>query len=97
MKCGAVQIQSCAMAQTTDDVGLARPVERDGFILKILDESLFEFRILVALQQNIQRLDDDAAKPFIGGCGVVRQVNLSVAATSQALFDVEAAVESALE
>ena len=97
MKRSAVKIDSRAVAEATDDVRMANAIERDRFILKILNQRAFEIRILITLKQDVEGFDDDVAKSFIGGRQVARHVNLCVAAAAQTVLDVIAVVESALK
>ena len=85
------------MTQATDDVGMAHSIERHGFVLKILNQRLFKFGVLVTLEQNIQGLDDDFAKALISGGGVARQIDFRITPAPQTLLNVVTSIEPALE
>src|SRR5204863_5423062 len=97
MKCGAMHVERGPVAEPADDVRMSHAIECDGFVLKILDQGLFQFRVLISLKQNIQRFDYDTTEPFIGRRVVARQIDLRIAAASQTFLDVVTTVEPALE
>ena len=72
-------------------------IERDCFILKILDESLFEISILITLKQHIQSFDDDFAELLVGRRQIARHVDFGIAAATETIFDVIASINPALE
>ena len=47
------------MTEAANDIRVANLVERDRFVLKVLDERLFKFGVGCALQRDVERLDDD--------------------------------------
>src|SRR2546423_8459307 len=97
MKSSATEIERSSVTQAADYIRMTHAIESHGFILKVLNEGGFELRILITLKQNIERLDDDAAKSLVRRSRIARQINLSVTAASQTVFDVITTVESALK
>src|SRR5256885_3491854 len=65
MKRGAIEIECGAVTEAADDIGMTNAIEGNCFILKILDESLFEIGILITLKQHIQSFDDDFAELLV--------------------------------
>src|SRR5437763_13622965 len=97
MKCGAIEIERGAVTKAADDVGMADTIERNCFILKILDESLFEISILITLKQHVQSFDDDLAELFVRRRQIARHVDFGIAAATETIFDVIASINPALE
>jgi hypothetical protein len=75
---------------------MAHPIERDRLVLKILNQRTLEFGILIALQKNVESFDYYFAKLLVGGATIVGRVNLSIAATTETLFNVVTTIEPAL-
>ena len=50
------------MTKAADDIWMTNAIEGDRLILKVLDKRGFEFRILIALKQNIERLYDNLSE-----------------------------------
>jgi hypothetical protein len=96
VKSCSVQVERRAVAETANDVRVPNSIERDGFILKILDEGAFEIRILVTLKQNVKGFDNDVTKLLVRRSAIPRNVNLGITAVAETLFDVIAGVKSAL-
>ena len=96
MKSCSTKIDSGAMTKATDNVGMADTIEGDCLVLKILNQRTLEFGILIALQQNVKCFDYYFAKLLVGGATIARRVNLSIAATTETLFNVVTTVEPAL-
>jgi hypothetical protein len=65
--------------------------------LKILNQRAFKIRILITLEQHIQRFDDDMAESFIGGGEVTRHVDFGITAPAETVLDVIAIIEPALK
>ena len=97
MKRGAIEIERGAVTEAADDVGMTDPIEGNCFILKILDESLFEISILITLKQHIQSFDDDFAELLVGRRQIARHVDFGIAAATETIFDVIASINPALE
>src|SRR2546425_4671692 len=74
MKCGAVDIERGAVTEAADDVRVTDAIESNCFILKILDESLFEISILITLKQHIQSFDNNFAELLVGRRQIARHV-----------------------
>jgi hypothetical protein len=47
------------MAQTTDNVGMAHTVERDCFVLEILNQRSFQLSVRRLVKKHVERLDHD--------------------------------------
>jgi hypothetical protein len=75
---------------------MTNAIESDGFVLKILNQSTLEVRILVTLKQNVESLDYDFTKLLVRGGAIAGNVNLSIAAPAQTFFDIVTAIESTL-
>src|SRR5713101_5553297 len=97
MKGSAAEIDRRAVSQTADDVGMTHAIKRSRFVLKILNQSALEFRILITLQQHVKSFDYYGAKTLITRGAVTRDVNLGVAAATEAVFNVVATIEAALQ
>src|SRR5713101_8132003 len=97
MKGCAAEIDRRAVSQTADDIGMTHAIKRRRFILKILNQRKLEFRILVALRQHVESLDYYVAKTLISSGAVTRDVNLGIAAATEAVFNVVATIEPALQ
>src|SRR2546421_6265614 len=97
MESSAGEIDCSPVTEAADDIWMTHAIESHGFVLKVLNEGGFELRILITLQQDIERFDYDAAKSLVRRGRVARQINLGVAAPSQAVFEVVTTVESALK
>ena len=52
MKSGAGEIDSGAMSEPVDDVWMANAIERDGFVLKVCDQRVFELGVGRVLQER---------------------------------------------
>src|SRR5690349_17693712 len=63
----AIEIDSGAMPEPADDVGMAHAIERNCFVLKVLNQGALEIEVLISLQENIQRLDHDFPKLLVRG------------------------------
>jgi hypothetical protein len=57
MKHGAAKIPSSTMAETAYYIRMSDPIQRDRFVLKILDKRSLEIRIRIVLEKYIQGLD----------------------------------------
>ena len=84
------------MTKTTDNVGMANAIESNRFVLKILDQRAFQFRILIALQQNVERLDDNAAKLLVRSAAIARDINLRVTSATETFFNIVTSIQPAL-
>jgi len=71
-------------------------VQGDGFVLKIFDEGPLEVQVGFVLEIEVKSFDDDRAWGSLRCRIIVRDVDLRITATAEALQDVVAAVESAL-
>src|SRR5437016_13462406 len=96
VKCGAVKVECGAMAETADNVYMTNAIQGNCFILKVLNQGTFQIRILIALKQNVQCLNNHFPKSLVRSSAITRYINLSVAAAAQALFNIVTAVDSAL-
>src|SRR5260370_27981256 len=97
MKGRAAEIDRRAMSQTADDVGMTDAIQRSRFVLKVLNQSALEFGILIAVEQDVESFDYYRAKTLISSGAVTRDINLGVAAATEAVFNVVAAIEPALQ
>src|SRR5260370_4618840 len=97
MKGGAAEIDRRAMSQTADDVRMTHAIQRSRFVLKVLNQSALEFGILIALEQDVESFDYYRAKTLISSGAVTRDINLGVAAATEAVFNVVATIEPALQ
>src|SRR5262249_15617029 len=95
MKSRAIQIDRRTVSQTTDGVRMADAVQSNRFVLKVLNESAFEFGVLVTLKQHVEGFDYHLTKPLVRRAAVARNVNFSVAPATETLFDVVARIEPA--
>jgi hypothetical protein len=96
MKRSAGEVDCGAMSETVDDVWMAHAVECDCLVLKIRDERSFELVVRSVLQVKIERFDNNRAWGFPGSEIVFGDVDLGIAAASEAFDDVVSAVESTL-
>src|SRR5713101_8748961 len=97
MKGGAAEIDRRAMSQTADDVRMTHAIQRSRFVLKVLNQGALEFGILIALEQDVKSFYYYRAKTLISRGAVTRDVNLGVAAATEAVFNVVATIEPALQ
>src|SRR6266568_1620396 len=93
MKSCSAKVDGRAMTEATDDVGMAHPIERDGLVLKILNQGTLEFGVLIALQQNVECFDYYSAKLLVGRAAIARRVDLGITATTETLFNVVTTVK----
>ena len=84
------------MTQAADDVWMTHAIERDGFVLEVGNQRVFEIFIGRVLQKHVQRLDDYCFRSAVGGGVVARHVDLRIAAAPQTFNDVETPIEPAL-
>src|SRR6185503_6870135 len=96
MKGRSGEIDCRAVSETIYDVRMANAIECDCFVLKVRDERALQFDVGRVLQVEIQGLDDDRARGAFGRGVVVGDVDLRVAATSETLEDIVAAIKSTL-
>src|SRR5262249_32619034 len=87
VKGSLVEIDSRPVTQAADDVRMPPAVQRNRFVLKILNQRALEVGVLVPLQQDIEGLDNDVTKSFVGGGPVAGHINLGVAAPAETVFD----------
>src|SRR5260221_813330 len=97
MKGRAGEIDRRAVSQTADDVGMTYAIKRRRFVLKILNQGALEFGILITLEQHVESFDYDGAETFVRRGAVARDVNLGVAAATEAVFNVVPTIEPALQ
>src|SRR5258707_1938948 len=97
MESGAGEIDSGAVSQTADDVGMPNAIQRRRFVLKILNQGALEFGVLIALEHHIEGFDYYRAKAFISRAAITRDINLGVAAATEAVFNVVTTIEPALQ
>src|SRR5258708_11856150 len=95
MESGAGEIDSRAVSQTADDVGMTNAIQRRRFVLKILNQGALEFGVLIALKHHVEGFDDYRAKAFINRGAVTRDINLGVTAATEAVFNVVTTIEPA--
>jgi hypothetical protein len=90
------KINGRSVSQTANDVRMTNAIEGNRLVLEILNQGVLKIGILITLEQDVERFDDDFAKTFIGGASVTGHVNLSVTAAAQTVLDVVTSVKSAL-
>src|SRR6266852_1646696 len=76
---------------------MTHAIQRSRFVLKVLNQSALEFGILIALEHNVESLDYYVAKTLISSGAVTRDVDFGVAAATEAVFNVVATIEPALQ
>ncbi len=96
MESSTRQIDRGPMTQAADDMRVAHTIERDCFVLKILNQGAFQLGILIALKQNIKGLDHNIAKSFISRAQIARHVDLGIAAAAQTVVDIVTPIDPAL-
>ena len=67
------QIAGRPVAKPADDIWVPNAVQRDRFVLKILDQSPFQIRIEIVLKENIQSFDDNLFVRRTRRCNTVRR------------------------
>src|SRR5215211_4053289 len=92
----AREIDGGAVSKTVYNVRMANAIERDRFVLKVGDERALQFDVGRVLQVEIEGLDNDRALSAFGRGVVVGDIDLRVAATSEALENIVAAIKSTL-
>src|SRR5947207_10630918 len=97
MKGSAAEIDCGPVTEAADNIRMTHAVQRDRFILKVLNQGGLELGILITLQQHIECFDDDRAKSLVRRGGVAGQINLRITAAPQTVFDVVTTVDSALK
>lgn len=97
MKSCTGKINCRPVSEAADNVRVADAIEGDGLVLKILNQSSFELRILVTLKQDVQGFDYHTAELCIGCRAIAGHVYFGITTTTKTVFDVVAAVESALQ
>src|SRR5712691_4086507 len=97
MEGGAGEIDCRAMSQTADDVGMTHAIQRGRFVLKILNQGALEFGVLIALQHHVESFYYYRPKTLISRGAITRDINLGVAAATEAVFNVVTTIEPALQ
>src|SRR5689334_4110482 len=92
MKRRAGEIDRCSVSETIDDVRMTNAIERDGFVLKVINKRPLKIRIGLALEIQIQRLDHDRAWRAFSRGVVVGDVDLGITPASETFEDVIAVV-----
>src|SRR5689334_22823497 len=92
MKRRAGEIDRCSVSETIDDVRMTNAIERDCFVLKIINQRPLEIRIGLALEIQIQRLDHDRAWRAFSRGVVIRDVDFGVTPAAETFEDVVAVV-----
>jgi hypothetical protein len=81
------------VSEPLNDVRVTNSIERDGFVLKVLNQRQLKIRIGSPLQSCVQRLDDDGA----AGIGlIVGKENLGIAPATEAALNQVAIIDYAV-
>ena len=97
MKNGTAKIAGGAVTDAADYVGVANAIERDRFVLEVLNKSSFEVVVEIVLEKNIQCLYDDISVGRLRRRErVAREKDLGIAALTEPLAYVVAFVEPAI-
>jgi hypothetical protein len=76
-----------------NDVRVTNSIERDGFVLEVLNQRQFEIWVGSSLQRRVQGFDDDGAA---GIRLIIGKENLRIAPASQAALNQVAIIDYAV-
>ena len=93
MKWRSGEVQGRAVTETVDDIRMTNAVERNGLILKILNQRALKVCIGNTLQENIQHFDNDSFRLAFNCAQITRHIDFGVAAAPQTFKYLVATVE----
>ena len=96
MKRSLRQVDSRAVPEATDDIGMSHSIEGHRFILEVCNQRLFELDIRRVIEIHVQRLDDDSSGSALRSFIIPGHIDLGVAAAAQTFKNVVASVEPGL-